>query len=219
MLYVCEQTGKDKYKVWDTIDYTYSFLTKQEVLKLNKGYKVYGVIGDDVKVFNPFKAYYKWKLLGVLDQKLDSIDIKGFFYDIYDCLMVDEMGDGLVLYRDTEEDEYWYSDTLKDMKDIEIPDGITYIDEDCFKGLSNLETVKLPNSLLAIGHEAFSGCKNLKEINIPDNFKSFGAGVFNNCINLKHIKVPSKFKINDLKSVGLKYLETVTIGNKTYKLK
>lgn len=73
---------------------------------------------------------------------------------------------------------------------IDIPEGVTKIDNFCFDGFSNLRTVRLPNSLLAIGEYAFSNCKNLREVKLPESLKIISQGAFSQCTKLGSVKLP-----------------------------
>ena len=49
-----------------------------------------------------------------------------------------------------------------------IPNDITSIASDAFKGCEGLESLSIPNNITSIGHEAFSGCKGLTTLRIED---------------------------------------------------
>ena len=50
-----------------------------------------------------------------------------------------------------------------------IPEGVTIIDKNAFKGCKTLQIVTLPSSLKVIGEFVFSECESLVEIIIPRN--------------------------------------------------
>ncbi len=75
-------------------------------------------------------------------------------------------------------------------QNIDIPDGVTKIDNFCFDGFGSLRTVRLPNSLLQIGEYAFSNCKNLREVKLPDSLKIISQGAFSQCVKLGSIRLP-----------------------------
>ena len=68
MLYI-KDIVKDKYIVYDSDDRGYSFLTKEQVLRLNTKYKVYGVSNDKITKFDILGQIKRWQLLGVLYDK------------------------------------------------------------------------------------------------------------------------------------------------------
>ena len=55
---------------------------------------------------------------------------------------------------------FWY---CKNLKRIEIPNGIEYIGEECFRD-SGIEEITLPGTLREIGEKAFRDCKNLRTV-------------------------------------------------------
>lgn len=75
-------------------------------------------------------------------------------------------------------------------RNINIPDGITKIDNFCFDGFSFMNTIKLPETLLCIGDYAFTGCKRLKGVDLPDSLKIISQGAFSQCVKLMVIKLP-----------------------------
>lgn len=64
------------------------------------------------------------------------------------------------------------------LRKIELPNGITNIEEGTFLNCQMLKSVALPNSLKAIGDSAFAGC-GLKSIVIPKSVESIGYDCFN----------------------------------------
>lgn len=97
---------------------------------------------------------------------------------------------------------------------IRIPDTITKISDEYFKGCINLEVVELPDSITELGDSVFSGCTSLKEFRfpngldtvpksvlygctaletvvLPETVKVIGVSAFENCTNLKNINIPA----------------------------
>ena len=54
--------------------------------------------------------------------------------------------------------EYCAFENCKNLRDIKLPDGLTYIGKRCFYG-SGLESVTIPPSVRAIGPYAFCECR------------------------------------------------------------
>ena len=52
---------------------------------------------------------------------------------------------------------------------IDIPEGVTKIDDWAFNGCSRLEYIEFPNSLVSLGKWVFYNCKRIKNLNIPRN--------------------------------------------------
>ena len=82
-------------------------------------------------------------------------------------------------------------------KNTIIPDGITSIGDDAFKGCSGLTSIEIPNSVTSIGNYAFFFCYGLKSIEIPNSVTSIGDDAFYNCEGLTSIEIP-----NSVTSIG-----------------
>ena len=61
-----------------------------------------------------------------------------------------------------EPETFWL---CKNLKSVEIPNGVEYIGKDCFKS-SGVEKITLPGTLKEINKYAFGSCKNLKTIRV-----------------------------------------------------
>ena len=71
-----------------------------------------------------------------------------------------------------------------------IPDGVSVIGDNAFRGMSNLKRVILPETCTDIGDNAFDACRNLEYINLPASLTSIGAFAFKNCSSLASISLP-----------------------------
>ena len=60
-----------------------------------------------------------------------------------------------------------------------IPNSVTSIGEDAFRGCNSLTSVTIPESVTNIGKYAFYSCSNLTSITIPNSVTSIGEGAFN----------------------------------------
>lgn len=76
------------------------------------------------------------------------------------------------------------------LKEINLPEGLTFIGYQSFSGCTSIEKVILPNSITTLGNYAFSNCTSLKEINIPNGVTNL-SGVFQNCRSLLAVKIPN----------------------------
>lgn len=61
-----------------------------------------------------------------------------------------------------------FDDTV--FTDLVIPEGVTTIASDAFKGCSRLKELTVPESMEEIEPGAFDDCTELSVINVPDNF-------------------------------------------------
>ena len=79
----------------------------------------------------------------------------------------------------------------RNLKSIEIPDGVTSIGVSAFNWCGSLKSIKIPDSVTSIGNSVFSGCTSLKSIEIPNSVTSIGDSAFRGCINLTSIIIPN----------------------------
>lgn len=76
------------------------------------------------------------------------------------------------------------------LSELQIPEGVTEIEEDAFMLCTALTSISIPNSVTEIGRLAFCGCTGLASINIPDSVTEIGERAFEGCPNLT-IHAPS----------------------------
>ncbi len=62
--------------------------------------------------------------------------------------------------------------------EINIPKGLSKIDDRVFSGCASLQQITLPNGITSIGKYAFIGCGTLHEITIPASVKSIDESAF-----------------------------------------
>lgn len=95
-----------------------------------------------------------------------------------------------------------------------IPDGITKLPDNCFKGCAKIEKLTLPNGLKAIGQYAFSGCTTLKNFSIPNGVTDIGMFAFQSCDAFTSFTIPSSVTtIAPATFKSCEKLESVTIPN------
>ena len=70
------------------------------------------------------------------------------------------------------------------LKSITIPDGVTEIGKNAFKGCSNLSEIEFGQGVQTIGESAFQDCLNLRSITIPRSVTAINAMAFYNCNSL-----------------------------------
>lgn len=89
--------------------------------------------------------------------------------------------------------------------EVALPEGITHIDENAFKGNKELEILYLPDSLRTIGslgkpswsiQGAFEGCSSLREVHCGKALEEIGDRTFYNCSRLESISFNSALKKN-----------------------
>ena len=75
------------------------------------------------------------------------------------------------------------------LKTVTIPTGVTTISSNAFRECASLTTVVIPDGVTAIGNSAFWCCNALEYINIPTSVKSIGNDVFTDC-SLTNVTIP-----------------------------
>ena len=72
---------------------------------------------------------------------------------------------------------------------IEIPEGMTVIDNNAFKNNTKLKEVILPSTLKSIGMSAFEGT-SLSKIELPSSLTYIGENAFANIKTLTEVTIP-----------------------------
>lgn len=78
-----------------------------------------------------------------------------------------------------------------------IPNYVTKIGNNAFKGCSNITSIVIPDSVTEIGNFAFAGCTSITFIVIPNSVTEIGEGAFSNCTSLFSMKIPER--VNSIK--------------------
>jgi len=71
-----------------------------------------------------------------------------------------------------------------------IPDSVTDINGNAFKGCTSLENVTIGDNVETIGYYAFSGCISLTSIVIPNGATGIETYAFSGCTSLSSITIP-----------------------------
>ena len=99
-------------------------------------------------------------------------------------------GTGEFYKNDFDSDEFVWFDTWTDeLKEVTIPEGITYIPFALFGFCYNLERVTLPSTLKTIDVGAFQYCGSLQRIAIPAKVSAIDSTAFSGCTGLMQIEV------------------------------
>ena len=83
----------------------------------------------------------------------------------------------------------------KDKQRVTIPNSVTIINDDAFRGCTNLTSVTIPDSVEVIGANAFLDCTSLTSVTIPDSVTRICNEAFRNCSSLTSITIPRSVKI------------------------
>ena len=73
---------------------------------------------------------------------------------------------------------------------VEIPEGVTHIDDRAFYGQFSIRTIKFPRSLESIGNKSFYKC-GIQHISFYENLQSIGQEAFSDCYDLEDVKLPN----------------------------
>ena len=74
-------------------------------------------------------------------------------------------------------------------KGTTIPNTVTSIGNNAFKGCTGLTSITIPASVTSIGSNAFESCTSLASINIPASVTSIGMNAFKSCTSLASVTV------------------------------
>ena len=85
-------------------------------------------------------------------------------------------------------------DDCSSLTKINIPKNMTYI-PDRFVNGSAISEIDIPDSVTMIGSEAFKGCVNLTHVDLPDGLTVLCAGAFEACTGITSIEIPSGITI------------------------
>ena len=69
----------------------------------------------------------------------------------------------------------------RNIRSVDIPQGVTSIGNHAFEECFALEEVTIPQSVTSIGDSAFAGCHNLDSVTIKDAATSIGSRAFTEC--------------------------------------
>ena len=80
------------------------------------------------------------------------------------------------------------------IKNCVIPDNVTKITSNTFKGCSKLQKLEIPASVKEIEENAFENCTALKNISLPNGITKIKAGTFRGCSSLQKLIIPASVK-------------------------
>ena len=85
-----------------------------------------------------------------------------------------------------------------DIRELDIPDGVTQISNRMCYNNQKLQKVTIPDSVTSIGNNSFQLCTCLIQIAIPSSVTSIGTAAFSNCYNLLIIDISGYTDPNNL---------------------
>ena len=107
----------------------------------------------------------------------------------------------------------------EEIKELTIPDDITSIPHNAFRGCLGLTSVKIPNIVTTIGYYSFDECYNLNSVEIPNSVVEIGPGAFSHCESLESIVIPNSVqKLGEGSFQWCYNLKSVELSNKITKI-
>ena len=88
----------------------------------------------------------------------------------------------------------WVLDEHRNLKEVQLPQSLTYINTGAFYGCEGLEEITLPGKLTYLGHRAFEGCTGLKSITLPNSVKDAEGETFKDCKSLETVVLSNKLE-------------------------
>ena len=79
----------------------------------------------------------------------------------------------------------------KEIKEFNVPDGVTSIGSGAFYNCSGLASIVIPNSVASIGESAFKGCKKLTSLTLPEDLSVIKRQAIYGCSSLESITIPA----------------------------
>jgi len=111
-----------------------------------------------------------------------------------------KMYDYRLLKNGAATDAPWFS-RRKEIKKVEISDGVTGIGEAAFANCRDLMEIVIPESVERIGPSAFKNCQSLREAMLPSGITHIDCMVFEGCKSLRKISIPTG--ISEIKAFAL----------------
>lgn len=77
------------------------------------------------------------------------------------------------------------------VKELHLPETLTYIGSYTFEGFKELEELVIPDSVESVGNRrVFKGCTSLKSVKLPSHLKTITESMFDGCTALEHVQMP-----------------------------
>lgn len=109
------------------------------------------------------------------------------------------------IYRMMEIEDQIVIKFLTNIRNVELPEGITGIGKSCFFDRKGIVSVKLPSTLRFIDSRAFRNCINLERVEFGFDEVSISPDAFKNCTTLKYIRLAAgkEYVLEGLKAPGV----------------
>lgn len=124
---------------------------------------------------------------------------------------VTTLGDNILYYSYS--DNSGYHSFHPNLREVELPQGLSCIGASAFCDSPELTEVKIPSTVTKIKDSAFSRCTGLTKIELPPQLEEVGYSSFYGCSGLTEITIPSSVKtIRSGAFEGCTSLESVTLS-------
>ena len=124
---------------------------------------------------------------------------------------VTTLGDNILYYSYS--DNSGYHSFHPNLREVELPQGLSCIGASAFCDSPELTEVKIPSTVTKIKDSAFSRCTGLTKIELPPQLEEIDYNSFYGCSGLTEITIPSSVKT--IRSGAFEYctsLESVTLS-------
>ena len=81
------------------------------------------------------------------------------------------------------------NELTKKVKEIQLPETITVIDDCCFSGFDSITSIKVPAKVTKIASDVFYDCDSLQSITLPDAMEEMDVTAFYQCDKLNNITI------------------------------
>ena len=86
--------------------------------------------------------------------------------------------------------------------EVNIPEGVTSLGDDCFNGSTSLTSINIPEGVTSLGNNCFNRCSDLASINIPESVTNIGGSCFYENSSLTAINIPEGITILEASCFG-----------------
>ena len=87
---------------------------------------------------------------------------------------------------------------FEEISNIDIPEGVTVIQENTFVYCSSLESIVIPEGVTEIKQYTFKNCDEMTKVTIPEGVTSIAAYAFNSCAQLVDVEFATECKLETI---------------------
>lgn len=144
----------------------------------------------------------------LLGKNITSVGVDAFYGTQWFASLKDEfviVGDGVLIDYNGKGGTVTIPDTVKHIagafvdnsvvKKVILPQGMTQVDKDAFRGCMTLAAVEIPDSVTVIEEYAFSRCSSLTKVTLPQTLTEIKSNAFSGCVGLLEAVIPEKVTV------------------------